>query len=109
MRKNKVLEIIGIIFSFLISFILFKGSVWMALIIYGLICFYLRNSDETWKYEKKFLITRAICTFGMVLLIIGKIGFQYDLLFIIGGFLVSCTLAPLIVIDFIHYYKKNKE
>lgn len=109
MSKNNVLGILGIIFSFLISFILFKGSIWMALIIYGVICTYLKNGDEKWEYEKKFLITRAICTFGMVLVIIGNVVSKNDLLIIIGGALVACTLAPLIVIEFVQYYKRNRK
>ena len=109
MSKNNVLGILGIIFSFLISFILFKGSIWMALIIYGVICMYLKNGDEKGEYEKKFLVTRTICTFGLVLLIIGNVGSKNDLLIITGGAMVACTLAPLVVIEFVQYYKKNRK
>ena len=70
---------------------------------------YLKNGDEKWKYEKKFLIARAICTLGMVLVIMGNVVSKNDLLIIIGGALVACTLAPLLVIEFVQYYKKDRK
>lgn len=100
--SKKVWEVFALILSLVLAFNFFGGSVWMMIIIYGVFLLYKR--DE-WKYEKKYIIVRAISTLGLLAIILGKI-IVNDLFVIMGGALVACTLAPLIVMDFYYYYKK---
>ena len=100
--SNKLWEVFALIISLVLAFKFFGGSVWMMIIIYGVFLLYKR--DE-WKYEKKYIIVRAISTLGLLAIILGKIIVD-DLFVIMGGALVACTLAPLIVMDFYYYYKK---
>ena len=103
--SNKVWEVFALILSLVLAFKFFGGSVWMMIIIYGVFLLYKRDKRDEWKYEKKYIIVRAISTLGLLSIILGKI-IVNDLFVIMGGTLVACTLAPLIVMDLYYYYKK---
>ena len=103
--SNKLWKVFALILSLVLAFKFFGGSVWMMIIIYGVLLLYIRDKRDEWKYEKKYIIVRAISTLGLLAIILGKI-IVNDLLVIMGGALVACTLAPLIVMDFYYYYKK---
>ena len=103
--SNKVWGVFALILSLVLAFKFFGGSVWMMIIIYGVFLLYKRDKRDEWKYEKKYIIVRAISTLGLLAIILGKI-IVNDLFVIMGGALVACTLAPLIVMDFYYYYKK---
>ena len=103
--SNKLWKVFALILSLVLAFKFFGGSVWMMIIIYGVFLLYIRDKRDEWKYEMKYIIVRAISTLGLLAIILGKI-IVNDLLVIMGGALVACTLAPLIVMDFYYYYKR---
>lgn len=103
--SNKLWVVFALILSLVLAFKFFGGSVWMMIIIYGVFLLYIRDKRDEWKYEKKYIIVRAISTLGLLAIILGKI-IVNDLFVIMGSALVACILAPLIVMDFYYYYKK---
>ena len=109
MRKTFFMKLIIYILAFIITVVYFKSS---TVVLIALACFaslMLTQRGEKYKTEKKYKIIKYICILGFALIVLGHIILQNDLILIVGAFMFSVTLAPLIVKDFIENIKKNNE
>ena len=108
MKNVSIIEIILYVIACVFSSIFFKGSIVMMAAMFGFISLMITKEGEDYKNTKLFRIMKTICALGLILIILGHVILHNDTMFVIGAFLFSATLAPLIVKDLLEYIKRSK-